>query len=97
MGRPRRERRRTRRDIPGALLALALGTGAPAVPTPAAAAAPGPSPAGTLRVLTWSDYLDVLIGNGEQIERYAMRGWLDPLDAGRVPNAAGVDARRRDA
>lgn len=90
----------------------------------------------TLRVLTWSDYLepsivaeferdqdvelsfeyyvadderdrrmagrggtglDLLLVNGEQIERYAERGWLEPIDPERVPNRSLVDARWADA
>ena len=40
---------------------------------------------------------DLLMVNGEQIERYAARGWLEPIDPARVPNAVRVDARWRDA
>ena len=36
---------------------------------------------------------DLILVNGEQLERYASRGWLEPVDPQRIPNAALVDTR----
>ena len=36
---------------------------------------------------------DLILVNGEQVERYAARGWLEPIDPNRIPNAALADTR----